>query len=103
MATLLQEQKETILNLFRTICKAAWLAKRYFSSLLKSNFCSTHSYFIFLLGNKICVLDFQPPSSKREEGGEEEEQEEIPSPHHAGISSSSFMETYPYFSHGSMM
>ncbi|KAK9991047.1 hypothetical protein SO802_026032 [Lithocarpus litseifolius] len=37
-----------------------------------------------------------PPSSKREEGGEEEEEEEISSPYHAG-SSSSFMETYPYF------
>ena len=99
--------EEIVLNLFRTICKATWLAEQYFSSLLKSNFCSTHSSFIFLLGNKICMLDFQPPSSKREEGGEEEEEEEeeeeIPSPHHAGSSSSSFMETYPHFLHGSMM
>ena len=70
---------------------------------LLSNFCSTHSSFTFLLGNKICMLDFQPPSFKREEGGEEEEEEKIPSPHHAGSSSSSFMETYPHFSHGSMM
>ena len=89
------------MNLFRTICKAAWLVEKYFSSLLKSNFCSTHSSFIFLLGNKICKLDFQPPSSKKEEGGEEEEEEEeeeeIPSPHHAGSSSTSFMETYPHF------
>ena len=52
-------------------------------------------FFIFLLGNKICMLDLQPPSSEGEEGGEEEE--EIPSPHHAGSSSSSFMETYPHF------
>ena len=43
------------------------------------------------------MLDFQPPSSKGEEGGEEEEEEEIPSPHHAGSSFSSFMETYPHF------
>ena len=52
-------------------------------------------FFIFLLGNKICMLDLQPPSSEGKEGGEEEE--EIPSPHHAGSSSSSFMETYPHF------
>ena len=41
------------------------------------------------------MLDFQPPSSKGKEGGEEEE--EIPSPHHAGSSFSSLMETYPHF------
>ena len=52
-------------------------------------------FFIFLLGNKICMLDLQPPSSEGKEEGEEEE--EIPSPHHAGSSSSSFMETYPHF------
>ena len=40
------------------------------------------------------MLDFQPPTSK----GEEEEEEEIPSPHYAGSSSSSFIETYPHFS-----
>ena len=41
------------------------------------------------------MLDFQPLTSEGEEGGEEEE--EIPSPLHAGGSSSSFMETYPHF------
>ena len=41
------------------------------------------------------MLDFQPPSFEGEEGGEEEE--EIPSPYHAGSSSSSFIETYPHF------
>ena len=39
------------------------------------------------------MLDFQPPSSE----GEEKEKEEIPSPHHAGGSSSFFIETYPHF------
>ena len=43
------------------------------------------------------MLDFQTPSSEGEEEGKEEE-EEIPSPDHAGSSSSSFMETYPHFS-----
>ena len=38
---------------------------------------------------------FQAPSSEGEEEGEGEE--EIPSPHHAGSSSGSFMETYPHF------
>ncbi|KAK9997391.1 hypothetical protein SO802_022077 [Lithocarpus litseifolius] len=42
-----------------------------------------------------CLVDRTPPTSKGGEGGEEEE--EIPSPHHAGISSSSFLETYPHF------
>ena len=51
-------------------------------------------FFIFLLDNKICMLDFQPPSSEGEEGGEEEE--EIPSPFHAG-NSCSFIETYLHF------
>ena len=46
------------------------------------------------------MLDFQPPSSEGEEGGEEEE--EIPSPYHAGSSSSSFMETYPNGTYSSM-
>ena len=41
------------------------------------------------------MFDFQPPSFEGEEGGEEEE--EIPSPYHAGSSSSSFIETYPHF------
>ena len=48
-----------------------------------------------MLGNNICMLDFQPPSFEGEEGGEEEEK--IPCPRHAGSSSSSFMETYPRF------
>ena len=39
------------------------------------------------------MLDFQPPSSE----GKEEEEERLPSPHHAGASSSSFTETYPHF------
>ena len=43
------------------------------------------------------MLDFWTSSFKGEEEGEEEE-EEIPSPHHVGSSSSSFMETYPHFS-----
>ena len=42
------------------------------------------------------MLDFRAPSFEEEEKGEEEE-EEIPSPHHAGSSSRSFMETYPHF------
>ena len=41
------------------------------------------------------MLNFQPPSFEGEEEGEEEE--EIPSPHHAGSSSSYFMKTYPHF------
>ena len=41
------------------------------------------------------MLYFQPPSSEGEEGREEDE--EIPSPHHVGSSSSSFMEAYPHF------
>ena len=81
------------MTLFEIICKVAWLAERYFSSLLRSNFCFPNSFSIFLLGNNICMLDFQPPSF----AGEEEEEEEIPSPHHAGGSSSSFIETYPHF------
>ena len=91
MVTLLQEQKEIILNLSGIICKVAWLAKRYFPSLLRSKFFFANSFSIFLLGNNIFMLDFQPPSSEREE------EEEIPSPHHTGGSSSSFTETYPYF------
>ena len=39
-------------------------------------------------------MDFQPLSSEGEEGGKEEE--DIPSSHHVGSSSSSFMETYPH-------
>ena len=81
-----------MLNLFKLICKVAWTAYQYFSSLLKSNFYLAYSFSIFLLGDNTCMLDFQTPSSK----GEEEE-EEIPSLHHAGSSSSSFMETYPHF------
>ena len=43
------------------------------------------------------MLDFQALSSKGEKEGEGEK-EEIPSPHHAGSSSSnSFIETYPHF------
>ena len=42
------------------------------------------------------MLDFQAPSFEGKEEGEEEK-EEIPSPRHAGSSSSSFMETYPHF------
>ena len=37
------------------------------------------------------MLDFQPPSCEGEEEGD------ILSPHHTSSSSSSFMETYPYF------
>ena len=44
-----------------------------------------------MLGNNICMLDFQPPSS------EGEKEEEIPSPYYAGSSSSSFTKTYPHF------
>ena len=65
----------------------------YFPSLLRSKFCSTNSFSIFLLGNNICFLDFQHPSYE----GEKEGEEEVPSPHYAGSSSSSFIETYPYF------
>ena len=46
-----------------------------------------------MLGNNICMLDFQPPSFE----GKEEEEEEIPSPYHADGSSNSFIETYPCF------
>ena len=42
------------------------------------------------------MLDFQAPSSEGEEE-EECEEEEIPSFHHVGSFSSSFMETYPHF------
>ena len=80
MAISLQEYQGLILNLFELICKVAWLAEQYLSSLLKSNFYLANSFSIFLHGNKICMLDFQPPASEGEEGGEEEE--EIPSPHH---------------------
>ena len=41
------------------------------------------------------MLGFQAPSFEGEEEGEGEE--EIPSPHHAGSSFSSFMETYHHF------
>ena len=61
----------------------------------KIKFLSANSFSIFLLGNNICTLDFQPPPSEGEEGGEEEK--EIPSPHHASSSSSSIMWTYPHF------
>ena len=61
--------------------------------LFPSNFCSVNSFSIFLLGNNIFMLDFQLPSFEREE----EKEEEIPSPHHAGGSSSSFTKTYPHF------
>ena len=46
-----------------------------------------------MLGNNICMLDFQPPSFERKE----EEVEEIPSPYHADGSSNSLIETYPCF------
>ena len=82
-----------MLNLFKLICKVAWMTYQYFSSFLKSNFYLAYSFSIFLLGDNICMLDFQTPSSK----GEEEEEEEIPSLHHASSSSSSFMGTYPHF------
>ena len=58
--------------------------------LFPSNFCFANSFSIFLLGNNICMLDFQLPFS--------EGKEEIPSPHYAGGSSSSFTETYSSFS-----
>ena len=61
-----------------------------------SKFHLVYSFSIFLLGDNICMLDFQAPSSKREEEGMEEEAK-IPSPLHASSSSSFFMETYPYF------
>ena len=80
------------MTLFEIICKVAWLAEWYFSSLLRSNFCFTNSFSIFLLGNNICMWDFQTPFS------EGEEKEEIPSPYYAGSSSSSFTETCPHFS-----
>ena len=89
------EQKEIILTLSGIICKVTWLAERYFSSFLRSNFCSTNSFSIFLLGNNIFMLDFQPPASEGEEEGKEKE--EIRSPHYARSSSSSFTETYPRF------
>ena len=65
---------------------------------MKSNFHLVFSFSVFLLGDNICMLDFQAPSSKGEEEGEEEEEEEIAFPHHASSSSSSFMKTYPHFS-----
>ena len=40
------------MNSFDFICKVAWLAERYFSSLLKSNLYLANSFSIFLLGNK---------------------------------------------------
>ena len=45
------------------------------------------------------MLDFQPPSCEGEEevSCEGEEEGDILSPHHTSSSSSSFMETYPYF------
>ena len=82
-----------ILTLSGIICKVAWLAKRYFSSLLRSNFCSANSFSIFFFGNNICLLDFQHPAYE----GEKEGEEEVPSPHYASSSSSSFTETYPHF------
>ena len=82
------------------ICKVAWPAYQYFFSLLKSNFHLAHSFSIFLLGDNICMLDFQDPSSEGKE--EVEGEEEIPSLHHAVSSSSSFIETYPHFWHGNM-
>ena len=71
------------------------MAEWYFFSLLKLNLHLANSFSIFLLSNRICILDFQPSSSNGEE--EEEREEEIPSPHHVGSSSSSFMETYSHF------
>ena len=68
-----------------------------FPSLLKSNFHLVCSFSIFMLGDNICMLAFQASSSKGEGEEEGEEEEEIPSLHHAGSSSSSFMETYPHF------
>ena len=66
------------------------------SVFLFSNFHLAYSFSIFLFGDNICILGFQAPSSEGKEEGEGEE-EEIPSPHHAGSSFSSFMETYPHF------
>ncbi|KAK9997566.1 hypothetical protein SO802_022252 [Lithocarpus litseifolius] len=96
LALLFQEYQRLILNLFELICKVVWPAYWYFSSLLKSIFHLAYSFSTFMLGVNICMLDFQAPSSEGEERGEEEE--EISSPHYAGISSSSFMETYSHFS-----
>ena len=56
-----------MLNLFKLICKVAWMTYQYFSSFLKSNFYLAYSFSIFLLGDNICMLDFQTPSSKGEE------------------------------------
>ena len=42
----------------RTHLQGCWLAYQYFSSLLKSNFHLANSFSIFLLSNKICMLDF---------------------------------------------
>ena len=75
--------------------QGCFVGKTVFLFPSKVKFMLCPLFFIFLLGNKICMLDLQPPSSEGKEGGEEEE--EIPSPHHAGSSSSSFMETYPHF------
>ena len=49
MVTLLQEQKEIILNLSGIICKVAWLAERYFPSLLRSNFLSCNALTVMTL------------------------------------------------------
>ena len=103
LAMLFQEYQGLILNLFKLNCKVVWpafLCYRYFPSLLKSKFHLVFSFSIFLLGDNTCMLDFQASSSEGEEEGkeeEEEEEEEIPSPHHAGSFSSSFMKTYPHF------
>ena len=66
LAMLFQEYHGLILNLFKLNCKVVWLAflwHRYFPSLLKSNFHLVFSFSIFLLGDNICMLDFQAPSS----------------------------------------
>ena len=97
LAMLFQDYQRLILNLFKLNCKVVWSAflwHQYFPSLLKSNFHLVCSFSIFLLGDNICILDFQASSSKGEEKGEEEE---IPSPYQTGGSSCSFMETYPHF------
>ena len=60
--------------------------------LSEVKFSSCIFFFIFLLGNNICMFDFQTPSFEKDGEGEEEE-EEIPFPHHAGSFSNSFMET----------
>ena len=95
LAVLFQGYQKVNLNLFKLNCKDVWLAfllPRYFPSLLKSNFHLVCSSSIFWPCDDICKLDFQGSSSEKEE-----EEEKIPSPHHAGSSCSSFMETYPHF------